>query len=89
MNDIGKRAYVLKNSHGRCVVGPFGKSLHEVSFWTGHRAVISFIFHKSIFLHFVHYGTRFYDKYITSDDGKKYMDDDGSVFFPKQKVKKL
>ena len=23
MNDIGKRAHVLKHSHGRCVVGPF------------------------------------------------------------------
>ena len=23
MNDIGKRAYVLNHSHGRCVVGAF------------------------------------------------------------------
>ena len=25
MNNIGKRAYVLKNSHGRCVVGASDK----------------------------------------------------------------
>ena len=25
MNDIGKRAHVLNNSHGRCVVGAFDK----------------------------------------------------------------
>ena len=25
MNDIGKRAHVLKNSHGRCVIGSFDK----------------------------------------------------------------
>ena len=51
MNDIGKRAHVLKNSHGRCVIGSFDKILHEGSIWTGHRAVISLIPHKSIFPH--------------------------------------
>ena len=62
MNDIGKRAHVLKHSHGKRVVGAFDKILHEGSIWTGHRAVLSFILHKSIFLHFVHNGTIFYEK---------------------------
>ena len=44
---------------------------------------------SSIFLYFVHHGARFYDKYITSDDRNKYIDDDGSGVFPKQKVRKL
>ena len=47
MNDIGNRAYVLKHSHGRCVIGYFDKNLHEGSIWTVHRALLSFIFHKS------------------------------------------
>ena len=82
MDDIGKIAHVLKHSHGRCVVEVFDKILHEVYIWTGHRAVLSFIIHKSIFFHFVHHGTSFYDKYITSDYGNIYMDDDGSVVLP-------
>ena len=40
MNAIGKRALVLKHSHGRCVIGFFYKILHEGSLWTGHRALI-------------------------------------------------
>ena len=67
MNDIGKRAYVLKHSPGRCVVGAFDKILHESSIWTDHKYVLLFILHKSIFLHFVYNGTRFYDKYISSE----------------------
>ena len=59
--------------------------LHEVYIWAGHRSVLSFILHKSIFLHFVHHGTIFYDKYITSYDISKSMDDDGSGVFPKTK----
>ena len=84
MNDTGKRAHVLKHSHRRCVVSPIDKILHEGSIWTGHRAVLSFILHKSIFIHFVHHGTIFYDRYITSDGRKKYIDDDGGVVFPKK-----
>ena len=70
-NDIGKIAHVLKHSHGKRVVGAFDKILHEGYCWTGHRSVLSFILHKSIFLHFVHHGTLFYDRYIESDDKKK------------------
>ena len=82
MNYTGKRAHFLKHSHGRCVVCAFDKNLHEGSIWNVNRAVISFILHKSIFIHFVHHGTGFYDQYITSDDRKKYMDDDGSGVLP-------
>ena len=83
MNDIGKRAHVLKHSHGRCVIGSFDKILHEDSLWTGHRAVISFILHKSIFLHFVQNGTKFYEKYISTKNRLKYIDDYGSGVIPK------
>ena len=48
---------------------------------TGHRDVLSFILHQSIFIHSLHNGKIFYDKYITSDDKKKYIDDDGSGVF--------
>ena len=34
MNDTAKRAHVIKNSHGSCVVGAFDKILHEGSIWT-------------------------------------------------------
>ena len=71
------------------MVGPFDKMLHEGYIWTGNRAVLSFILHKSIFIHFIHHCTRFYEKYITSDDRRKYMDDDGSGVYPKQKVREL
>ena len=84
MNDIGKRAHVLKYSHGRFVVGAFDKILHEGSIWTVHRAVLSFILQKYIFIHLVHHGTIFYDKHITSYDRKKYMDDDESGVFQKK-----
>ena len=70
MNDIGKRAHVLKHSHGRYVIGYFDKILHEGSIWTSHRAVLSFILHKSIILHFVHNSTRFYEIYISLKDRK-------------------
>ena len=60
----------MEHSHGSCVVGTFDKNLHEESIWTGHRAVLSFILQKSIFIHFVNHGRRFYEKYITSDDLK-------------------
>ena len=88
MNDIGKRAHILKHSHGRCVIGYFDKILHEGSLWTGHRAVLSFILHKSIFLLFVHNAKKLYDKYISTKNRLKYIDDDGSGVLPKILVKK-
>ena len=88
LNDIGKIAHVLKHSHGRCVIGSFDKILHEGSLWTSHRALISFVLHKSIFLHFVHNGTKFYDKYILTKNRLKYIDDDVSGVLPKILVRK-
>ena len=79
MNVIGNRAHVLKHSYGRCVIGSFDKKLHEGSIWTCHRALLSFIPHKSIFLHFVHNGTIFYEIYVY---------DNVSGVFPKTKNKK-
>ena len=70
MSDIEKRAHVLKHSHERCVIGSFDKILHNGSIWNGHGAVLYFILHKSIFPHFVHNGTIFYVKYISSKHGK-------------------
>ena len=87
MNDIGKIAHVLKHSHGRCMVGDLGKILHEGSICTGHRSVLSFILKKSILIHFVHHGTIFDDKYITSEDRKKYIDHDGNGVFTKQNIR--
>ena len=84
MNDIGKIAHVLKHSHGRCVVCAFDKSLNEGFIWTGHRAVLSFILHKSILFHFVHNGTIFYYKYMTSNDKNKFIEDFASGVFPKK-----
>ena len=86
-NDIGKIAHVLKHSHRRCVIGSFDKILHEGSIWTGHRTVLSLILHKSIFLHFVHNCTIFYDKNISSKNRIKYIEDDGSGVIPKQLVR--
>ena len=66
----------------------FDKNLHEGSLWTGHRAVISFILHKSIFQHFVQCGTKFYEKYMSSKNQLKYFDDNGSGLLPKIVAKK-
>ena len=71
------------------MVGASDKILHKGSIWTGHRAVLYFIFHKSTFLNFVHNGTIFYVNYISLEYKKKYIDDDGSGVFPKQKDRKL
>ena len=80
MNDIVKIAHVLKHLHGRCVVGAFDKILHEEYIWAGPISVLSFILHKSMFLYFLHHGTKFYDKYINTDERKKSMIM-GVVFF--------
>ena len=37
----------------------------------------------------MHNGTRFYEKYISSENKKIYIDDDGSGVFPKQQVRKM
>ena len=80
INDIGKRAHVINNSHGTCVIGSFDKNLHEGSIWNGHGAVLSFILHKSIF----------FTLCIMVQDfiWLKYIDDDGSGVIPKRMVGK-
>ena len=85
MNDIGKRAHVLKHAHGRCVIGSFDKILHKDSIWTVHRAVLSFILHKSIFIHFVYNGSIFYDKYISSKNKKNILIMTGVEFYPNKR----
>ena len=40
MNDMGKRAHVLKHLHRSYVVGDFDIILHKSSIWNGHRAVL-------------------------------------------------
>ena len=71
------------------MVSAFNKILHEGSIWNGPIAVLSFILHKSIFLHFVHHSTNVYDKYINNYDRRKYIDDYGSGIFPKNRGRKL
>ena len=88
INDVVKRAHLLKHSYGRCVIGYFDKNLHEGSLWTGQRAFISFILHKSIFLHFVHNGTKCYEKYMSSQNQQKYFNYNGSGLLPKIVAKK-
>ena len=89
MNYIGKREHFIKNSHGRCLVGAFDKKIHGGSIYTGPRAVLYFILNKSIFLHFINHGTKFYYKYIKPADKKIYIDGDGSGIFPKQNVRNI
>ena len=60
MDDMVKIAHVLNNSHVRCVVVAFDKSLHEGYIWVGHRDALSFILHKLIFICFVNHVTNFY-----------------------------
>ena len=58
--------------HTEGVVGAFDEILHEGYIRTGPRSVLSFILQKPIFLYFVHHGTKFYDKYINTNDRNKY-----------------
>ena len=63
-SDSGSRAHILKHLHGRMVFGTFEKCFHEFTLWRGHRALISSIFTKQIFLHFYRHGYWFYNQYI-------------------------
>ena len=82
IHDIVKGAHVLKHSRVRCVIGAFDKNLHEGSIWTVHRGFLSFILHKSIFLHFLNNSTIFYDRYISSEKKKNILMTKGVVFSP-------
>ena len=48
-----------------------------------------FSFTNQNFLHFVHHSAKFYDKYINTDDRRKYIDYDGTGIFSKQKVRNI
>ena len=50
------------------MLGDFDKNLDEGYVWNGHRAGLSFILQKSIFLHFVHHCKTFYYRYVNYDD---------------------
>ena len=84
ISGLGKRAHILNRSHGICVVGGgWFKKNHEGSILTGHRSVISFTQHGSIFLHILHYGGNFYGKYIETEYGTRCIGDYVSVVGPK------
>ena len=55
--------------------------------WT--QSCYIFYLPKINIFHFAHHGAKLYHKYIKSDDRKKYIDDDGSGIFPKQKVENI
>ena len=67
-------------------MGALDKILHEGSIWNGHRAILSFILNKSIFIYFVHHGTKFYDRYINSYDRKNILMMMGVVFFQNRRL---
>ena len=89
MSDIGKRAHVLNNSHGRCVIGAFNK------------LYMSYIFVSVINLFYCLSSTNknFFALCIMVQDFMtniyhqkkrwKFIDDDGSGVFHKQKVRKI
>ena len=54
--------------------------------WNGHREVISFTLQRLIFLKFVYYGRKFYNKYIETEDTTKYIDYDKSGVRPKKSI---
>ena len=45
-SDLESRSHILKHLHGRMISGPFEKVYHEVTLWSGYRAVIFFILTK-------------------------------------------
>ena len=82
-SDLGSRAHILKNLHGRMIFVPFENVFHEGTLCSGYRAVIYFIL-KKIILHLFRHGDRFYNRYINTADKKKNLDEDGSGV--KQKI---
>ena len=53
---LGNRAQYLKCLHEKIIFGPFERCFHEGSLWKGHRALVSFILKKQIFVHFFYHG---------------------------------
>ena len=63
MNDISKIAHAIKHPHGMYVVGSFDKKFILKIYLDLTQSYLSFILHMSIFLHFLHHDTKFYDIY--------------------------
>ena len=59
--EFGQITHVLKRSHGRYIIRPFGSVFHEGSL-RRNRVIIYFIMYKSIFLQFHYKGDVFYNK---------------------------
>ena len=57
--NLGQRAHVLKHLHGRFIIETLKKIYHEGNLWRGYRSIISFVLHKSIFMHFHYKGDTF------------------------------
>ena len=76
--DLGSRANVLKNLHGRIIFGPLYIYFCEGNICRGHRAIKLFILTKQIFLNFYRHVDQFYDRYTNETDKKKHLDDDGT-----------
>ena len=79
---MGIRAHVLKHLNGSCIAIPSEKMFHEGTLWRGNRLVISFILHKSSFIHLYHQRDVFYNRYIEIKVKKKCIDDDGTGVIP-------
>ena len=68
------------------MVGAFDKILHEGFIWNGPIAVLYFILHKSICIHFVHHGTNFYEKYEKSSKTKLILMMMGLIFLQNKRL---
>ena len=80
MNDIGKKAHVLKHSHGICVVGAFDKNLYEGYIWTIlHPTQINI---SSLCTSWYN----FFDKYINTDGRKNILIIMGVVFLQNGRI---
>ena len=88
MHDIGKRAHVLKHSHGMCVIGYFEKNYTKAHFGLA----IELFYHLSSTNQYIFVlcimVQDFMKIYISSKNRLKYIDDDGSGVLPKLLVRK-
>ena len=77
----------MNHLDGRCIAGPFEKLFREVTLCRGNSAVVSFIIHKTISLHFYHRGDVFYSIYIEKED-KNYIGGNDKSIRPRYKYSK-
>ena len=76
---VGKIDHFLKHLHGRIIMGTFEIFLHEGYLWRGHKEVIYFIPTKTYVVNFILHGDQFYNQYIKSKIGTRYIDGDVRV----------